>query len=103
MDVILGDENSNLFEQELATTVNGFSSRNDTEASFNSGNSSQEKELRDYNVENVIFRRNIFAESMETFSNEINMRLSQEMNFLMSMMHPQLNRAISLFQRSKIS
>ena len=38
-------------------------------------------------------------ESMEIFSNEINMRLCQEMDSLMSMMHSHINRAI----RSAIS
>ena len=51
MDVILGDENSNPIEQELANSVNGFTSRNDTEASLNRGNLSQENKLRDYNVQ----------------------------------------------------
>ena len=32
---------------------------------------------------------------MQTFSNEINMRLSQEMDAMMSMMHSQINRPIS--------
>ena len=32
---------------------------------------------------------------MEIFSNEINMRLAQEMDSLMAMMHSQINRAIS--------
>ena len=44
MDVILGDENSNPIEQELAITISGFASRIDTEASYNNrGNSLQEK------------------------------------------------------------
>ena len=32
---------------------------------------------------------------METFSNEINMRLSQETDAIMSLMHSRINRAIS--------
>ena len=32
---------------------------------------------------------------METFTNEINLRLSQEMDSMMSMMHSQINRAIN--------
>ena len=61
----------------------------------NRGNSLQENEIRDYNAENVIARRHIFVESMETFLNEINLRLSQEMDSLVTMMHSQINRAIS--------
>ena len=55
MVVVLGDENSNLFEQELANTINGLASQNDTAASSdNRGKSSHEKEIRDFNVENGI-------------------------------------------------
>ena len=32
---------------------------------------------------------------MDTFSNEFNLRLSQEMDSMMAMMHLQINRAIS--------
>ena len=34
-------------------------------------------------------------ESIETFTNEFNLRLAQEMNSMMSMMHLQINRTIS--------
>ena len=34
-------------------------------------------------------------ESIEVFSNEVNMRLSEEMDSLMFMMHSQINRAIN--------
>ena len=40
-------------------------------------------------------RQNDIRQSLETFSNEFNLRLSQEMDSMMSMMHSQLNRAIS--------
>ena len=40
-------------------------------------------------------RHNRISESMQTFSNEINMRHSQELDAMMSMMHSQINRAIS--------
>ena len=96
MDVILAVGNSNPLERELATTNCGSASRNDTEASFNKmRNSSQESEIRDYNTENVIPRMDLFADSMETFSKGINMSLSQEIDSLMTVMHSQINRAIS--------
>ena len=74
--MILGDGSSIPIERELVDTINGSTSRNDTEATFNNkGNSSQENEVGDYNVENEIRRRDVIVESMETFSNEIKMRL----------------------------
>ena len=83
MDVILVDENSNPIGQELANTINGSTSRNDTEASFNNRvNSSQENEIRGYNAENLIFRMDIFAESMKTFSNEIKYEIFSGNGFL---------------------
>ena len=43
----------------------------------------------------MIPRQDRFQETMETFTYEFNMRLSQEMVSMMSMMHNQTNRAIS--------
>ena len=96
MGVVLDDENSNHNEQELANTINCLAGQNDTEiSSAKKENSSQENEMRDFNSGNDIDRRDKLMESMEIFSNEMNMRLSQEMDSLMSMMHSQLNRAMS--------
>ena len=39
--------------------------------------------------------QNDIRQSFETFSNEFNRRLSQEMDSMMSLMHSQINRAIS--------
>ena len=40
-------------------------------------------------------RRNEVRQSFETFTNEFNLRLSQELDSMMSMVHNQINRAIS--------
>ena len=45
--------------------------------------------------ENMIPRQDRFQETMETFTSEFNMRLSQEMDSMMSMVHSQINRAIN--------
>ena len=55
----------------------------------------QGSEYRDYLHENDLLRQNEFRQSFETFSNEFNLRLSQEMDSMMSMMHSQINRAIT--------
>ena len=43
----------------------------------------------------MIPRQHRVQETMETFTSEFNMRHSQEMDSMMSMMHSQINRAIS--------
>ena len=45
--------------------------------------------------ENNLPRQNDVRQSLETFSNEFNLRLSQEIDSMMSMMHSQINRAFS--------
>ena len=40
-------------------------------------------------------RQNDVSQSFEALSNEFNLRLSQEMDSMMSMMHSQINRAIT--------
>ena len=55
----------------------------------------QGSEYRDYLHENDLLRQNEVRQSFETFSNEFNLRLSQEMDSMRSMMHSQINRAIT--------
>ena len=43
----------------------------------------------------MIPRQDRFQETMETFTSEFNMRLSQETDSMMSMMHNQINGAIT--------
>ena len=59
------------------------------------GNHSQENTFGQYGHEGTIPRQDKFQETMETFTSEITMMLSQEMNSMMSMMHTQINRAIT--------
>ena len=40
-------------------------------------------------------RQNDVSQSFEALSNEFNLRLSQEMDSMMSMMHSQMNRAVT--------
>ena len=48
-----------------------------------------------FTYENNFPRQNDVRQSFETFSNEFNFRLSQEMDSMVSMMHSQINRAIN--------
>ena len=52
--------------------------------------------------ENDLLRQNEVRQSFETFSNEFNLRLSQEMDSVMSMMHSQINRAITTAKAERV-
>ena len=95
MDVMIGNENSNPIETEFAITIEGSTNHYETESnSHPMGYSSQENEQRDFDHENAIPRRERFLRSLETFTKEINLRLCQEFDSMMSMMHSQITRAM---------
>ena len=52
-------------------------------------------EFRESSCENSGTRQNEARDNKETFSNEFNLRLFQEIDSMMAMMHSQINRAIS--------
>ena len=89
-DVMLGNSNNNPIERELAEAIDQSSTHGDVDT-----NVYQENEYRDYSHEKDLLRQNEVRQSFETFSNEFNLRLSQEMDSMMSMMHSQINRAIT--------
>ena len=90
LDVMLGNENNNPIERELAEAIDQSSARGDGDT-----NVYHENEFRDYLHENEPLRQNEVRQSFEVFSSEFNLRLSQEMESMMSIMHSQINRAIS--------
>ena len=90
LDVMLGNSNNNPSERELAEAIDQSSTHGDADT-----NAYQENEYRDYLHENDLLRQNDVRQSFETFSNEYNLRLSQELYSMMSMMHSQTNRAIT--------
>ena len=68
--------------RELTNIFEGSANHYDAESnSHPSRNSSQEDEFRAFDRENAFLRRDRFIESMETFHNEINLRLSQRRPF----------------------
>ena len=89
---MIGNVNVNLVERELEGSVYRFVSETN---SHPRGNSSHGNEIRDFGHGYAIPRQDRILESMEIFSNEINMRLSQEMDAMLSMMHSHISRAIS--------
>ena len=90
LDVMLGNENNNPIERELAEAIDQSSAHGDDDT-----NVYLENEFRDYLHENEPLRQNEVRQSFEAFSSEFNLRLSQEMESMMSLMHSQINRAIS--------
>ena len=90
LDVMLGSENNNPIERELAEAIDQSSTLGDAGPSMY-----HENGLRDYIHENESLRQNEVRQSFEAFSSEFNLRLSQEMDSMMSMMHNQINRAIT--------
>ena len=90
LDVMLGNENNIPIERELAEAIDQSSAHGDDDT-----NVYHENEFRDYLHENEPLRQNEVRQSFEAFSSEFNLRLSQEMESMMSLMHSQINRAIS--------
>ena len=90
LDVMLGNGNDNPVERELADVFEQSSVQGDNETNIH-----QRGDYRDFAYENDAFRQNDVRQSFETFSNEFNLRLSQEMDSMMSMVHNQINRVIN--------
>ena len=89
LDVMLGSGNENPIERELADAIEQFSVQEDYGA-----NEYQENNYRNFVRENEPLGQNEVRQSFETFTNEFNLRLSHEMDSMMSMVYNQINRAI---------
>ena len=97
LDVMLGNENNNPIERELAEAIDQSSAHGDDDT-----NVYHENEFRDYLHENEPLRQNEVRQSFEAFSSEFNLRLSQEMESMVSIMHSQINRAITTAIAEKV-
>ena len=97
LDIMLGNGNSNPIERELAEAIDQSSVHSDSET-----NLYQRDEYSNFPHGNSEHRQNDVRQSFETFSNEFNLRLSQEMDFMMAMVHNQINRAISTAISEKV-
>ena len=96
LDIMIGNENINPLERELANAIGESTVQYDSECNPHSREDfHQGDEFRNSNHENIVPRRDGCLESIETFTNEFNFRLSHEMYSMMSMMHSQNNRARS--------
>ena len=90
LDVMLGGGNENPIERELADAIEQSSVQGDYES-----NEYQRDNYRIFAQENESLRQNEARQSFENFTSEFNLRLSQEMDSMMSMVHSQINRAIN--------
>ena len=90
MDVMLGNASNNPIERELVDAIEQSSVQGDIETNEYLGN-----QYTNFPHENNLPRQDDIRQSLETFSNEVNLRLSQEMDSMMSMVHRHINRAIS--------
>ena len=90
LDVMLGNGSENPIEREIADAIEQSSVQGDIETS-----EYLENRYTNFPHENNLPRQDDIRQSLETFSNEFNLRLSQEMDSMMSMVHSQINRAIS--------
>ena len=88
--VMLGNENNNPIERELTDAIEQPSAHVDANTDTYHRN-----EYRDFTYENDPLRQNDVRQSFETFSNEFNLTLSQEMDSMMSTMHSRKTRAIT--------
>ena len=95
LDVMIGSENP--LERELADVIDQSSINGDIEIDSHSRN-----DLGNIIQGNEPHGRNDIRQSFETFSNEFNLRLSQEMDSMMAMVHSQINRAISTAISEKV-
>ena len=68
---------------------------NNHRSKMTESNVCRRNEYRDFNCGKNFSRQSEVRESFENFPNEFNLRLSQEMDSMVAMMHSQINRAIS--------
>ena len=90
LDVMMGNDNNNPIERELVDAIEQPSVHEDANT-----NTYHRNEYGNLTYENDSVRQNDVRQSFEALSNEFNLRLSQEMDSMMSMTHSQINRAIT--------
>ena len=94
MDVVLGSNNVNPIERELSNVIGNTGSHCDDEWILQSREDNSHENGCGHSVhENMIPRRDRFQETMETLTSEFNMKLFQEKDSMMYMMHNQINIA----------
>ena len=103
MDVMLGNDNAQAIERDLSNVIGNSENHCDAESNLQSRkNDSHENNFGHFVHENLIPRQNRLQETMGSFTSEFNVRLSQEMDSMMSMMHSQINSRDSEHGQSNV-
>ena len=103
MDVMLGNDNASATERELSNVIGSSENHCDTESNLQSReNDPRQNDFGHFVHVNAISRQDRSQETIETITSEFNMRLSQEMGSMMSMMHSLINRAINTAIAEKV-
>ena len=89
LDVILGNDNINPIERKLSNVIGNSENHCDTD----SNSQLRENIPQGYGFGHYVPGQDRFQETMETLTSEFSMRLSQEMDSMMSMMLTQISRA----------
>ena len=89
LDVMLGNDDHNPIERQWADAVEQSSVQGDANT-----NTYHREEYGNFSYENSSMRQNDVRQSSEALSNEFNLRLSQEMDSMISILRSQINRAI---------
>ena len=101
--VILANDNINPVERKLSNVIGSSENHCDTEShSQFRENNPQGNGFGHYVHENISPGQDRFQETMEILTSEFNMRLSQEMDSMKSMMHTQINRAITSARAERV-
>ena len=90
LDIMPGSGNGNPIDRVLASAIEHSSVQWEIEEKTH-----QRSDFEGSPYENVSLRQNDFRHFFETFTNEFNLRLPQEMNSMMCMVHSQIIRAIN--------
>ena len=97
MDVMLGNANATGIQRELSNVIGNSENHCDAVSNLQSReNDCHENDFGHFVHENVIIRQDRFQETVETYTSECNMRLSQKMNSMVSIMHSQINKQSTL-------
>ena len=95
VDVILGNDNINPSECEFSNVTGNSENLSDTESNSQfRENNPQGNGFGHYVHEDIVPGQDRFKGTLEPFTSDFNMRVSQEMDSMMSMMHTQINTAI---------
>ena len=94
--------NLNSIERELNNVINGPEGQGDLESFVNRGNYSQENKIRNIHNDDAPIRQNVLEDIFEFHPNELDARISREIDSLKNAMQTQISK-ISMAISSAVS